>query len=373
MTVRVPPREISVTSVDLGDEEEALVLEVLRSGQLAQGPMVERLEEGFRAVTGTRHAIAVSSGTTALSVALEALGIGPGDEVVTSPFTFIATLNAILETGATATFVDIGDDFTISAEDLGKAIGDATRAVMPVHLYGLPADVGAIGELASARGVALVEDAAQALGATDRGRAVGSFGVGCFSLYATKNLTSGEGGVVTCDDDALADRIRLLRNQGMRARYQYEIPGHNYRLTDLQAAVAIPQLGRLRAIVEQRARNAAALSAGLKGVPGLVLPEVPADRTHAWHQYTVRVTSEAPLGRDEVAAELAERGIGTGVYYPRIVTDHECYRDHPQVRVADVPNARAAADEVLSLPVHPRLLAEDVDAVVGAVREVFDA
>jgi dTDP-4-amino-4,6-dideoxygalactose transaminase len=239
---------------------------------------------------------------------------------------------------------------------------------MPVHLYGLPADVGAMASVTAAQGVALVEDAAQALGATDRGRAVGSFGVGCFSLYATKNLTSGEGGVVTCDDDELADRLRLLRNQGMRARYEYEVPGHNYRLTDLQAAVAVPQLSRLGVITEQRRKNADALTAGLSDVVGVSCPTVPEERTHVWHQYTVRITHEASVDRDQVARALADRGVGTGIYYPRIVTDHACYRDHPQVRESDVPNARAAASEVLSLPVHPGLSDEDLVTIVDAVR-----
>jgi dTDP-4-amino-4,6-dideoxygalactose transaminase len=374
MTVRSPAKQtIAVSAVDLGAEEEALVLEVLRSGRLAQGPMVERLEAGFRELAHTRNAVAVSSGTTALAVALEALGVGAGDEVLTSPFTFIATLNAILEAGAVATFVDIADDFTIPADAVDAAINPATRAVMPVHLYGLPADIAAIAHTAHERGVALVEDAAQALGATAAGQPVGSFGLGCFSLYATKNLTSGEGGVVTCDDDDIADRLRLLRNQGMRARYEYELPGHNYRLTDLQAAVAIPQLARLETVTQRRRRNAVALTAGLEDVPGLVCPSVPAGRTHVWHQYTVRVTPAARHSRDEVVTMLGERGVGTGVYYPRIVTDHDCYRAHPQVRVADVPNARAAAAEVLSLPVHPGLTDDDLATIVGAVREVLGA
>jgi dTDP-4-amino-4,6-dideoxygalactose transaminase len=244
---------------------------------------------------------------------------------------------------------------------------------MPVHLYGLPADIGAIAEVTQRRDLALVEDAAQSLGATDAGRPVGSFGIGCFSLYATKNVTSGEGGVVTCGDEEIADRLRLLRNQGMRARYEYELPGHNYRLTDLQAAVAIPQLARLPMITERRARNAAALSSGLAGVPGLVCPTIPEGRTHVWHQYTVRVTPDARVDRDEAVRALAERGVGTGVYYPRIVTDHDCYREHPRVRPSDVPNARAAAREVLSLPVHPGLTDDDVATIVGAVREVLGA
>jgi perosamine synthetase len=362
---------IGIASVEIGAEEEALALEVLRSGRLAQGPMVERLEAEFRALAGTEHAVAVSSGTAALVAALQALGIGPGDEVLTTPFTFVATLNAILEAGAVATFVDIGDDFGIASDAIAAGIGPATRVVLPVHLYGLPTDVADLARLVSARGVALVEDASQAHGARVDSRPVGSFGVGCFSLYATKHVTTGEGGVVTCNDEHIADRLRLLRNQGMRDRYCYEVPGHNYRLTDLQAAIAIPQLRRLAEAIERRAAIAAQLDAALEGVTGLVRPTVPPGRTHVWHQYTVRITDGARCGRDELARGLAARGIETGVYYPQVVFDHACYRDHPQVRCADLPNARAAAAEVLSLPVHSRLSDDDVATIGAAVQELL--
>jgi len=362
---------IAISSVEMGEEEEALALEVLRSGRLAQGPMVERLEAEFRALAGTAHAVAVSSGTAALVAALEGLGVGPGDEVLTSPFTFVATLNAILEAGAVATFVDVADDLTIPAASVAAEIGPATRAVMPVHLYGLPADIADITSAAEQRGVPVVEDASQAHGASVDGRPVGSFGVGCFSLYATKNVTAGEGGVITCDDAALADRLRLLRNQGMSERYCYEIAGHNYRLTELQAAIALPQLSRLADRTERRRANAAMLDSGLDGIPGLVRPVVPTGRTHVWHQYTVRITADACVTRDELARQLSARGIETGIYYPRVVFDYACYRDHPRVRVADVPNARDAAREVLSLPVHPGLSVADLTQIIAAVQELL--
>jgi perosamine synthetase len=364
--VRIP-----ISSVELGDEEEQLVLEVLRSGRLAQGPMVARLEEAFAGLVGTRHAIATSSGTTALVAAIEALELQPGDEVLTSPFTFVATLNAVLEAGATASFVDIGDDFAIDPASVSAAISDRTRVLLPVHLYGLPADMSVLGPLASEHGLAVVEDAAQAIGATVGDRQVGSFGAGCFSLYATKNITTGEGGMITTDDDELAERIRLLRNQGTRVRYLYEIPGHNYRMTELQAAVGVPQLRRLDATTERRRHNAEILGAGLRDVPGLVLPTIPPGREHVWHQYTVRVTDDARCDRDGLVAALDERGIDAGVYYPRVVFDYPCYREHPRVSVADVPRAAAAARQVVSLPVHPGLRDADVATVVEAVRAVL--
>lgn len=360
---------IAITEVRLGADEERLLLEVVRSGHLAQGPMVERLERAFAELCGVRHAVAVSSGTTALVVALQVLGLQPGEEVLTSPFTFVATLNAILEAGAVARFADIDPvDLTLAPGAAEERIGARTRVLLPVHLYGQPADMRALVPLAERHGLALVEDAAQAHGATVDGRAVGSFGLGCFSFYATKNVTTGEGGVVTTDDDELADRMRLLRNQGMRTRYVYETAGHNYRLTDLQAALAIPQLERLAERNDARRANAAALSEGLEGIPGLVTPSVVPGRGHVHHQYTVRVTGEARLDRDRLAAALLEEGIATGVYYPRVVFDYPCYRDRPDVRVEPVPEAERAAREVLSLPVHPWLEPADVSRVVDAVR-----
>ena len=356
----------------MGEAEERAVLEVLRSGQLGQGPVVERLEAAFAELCGVSHAVAVSSGTTALVAALQALGVGPGEEVLTSPFTFVATLNAILECGATARFADIHPvDFTLDPDPLGDRLSDRTRVVMPVHLYGQPAAMDRIAPLAAAHGAALVEDAAQAHGALVDGSPAGSFGIGCFSLYATKNVTTGEGGVITTDDDELVDRLRLLRNQGMRSRYVYEIPGHNYRLTDLQAAIGLPQLATLAERTSRRNHNADRLSEGLAGIPGLVTPSIAAGRTHAFHQYTVRVTDDARITRDELAERMAEFGIGTGVYYPTVVFDAPCYRDHPRVVVEPVPEAEAAAREVLSLPVHPWLSDGDIDRIVAAVRSCF--
>ncbi|MGH9012882.1 MAG: DegT/DnrJ/EryC1/StrS family aminotransferase [Acidimicrobiia bacterium] len=365
---------IAISVVRLGEEEERNVLGTLRSGQLAQGPMVERLEAAFAELCGVEHAVAVSSGTTALVAALQALQVGPGDEVVTSPLTFVATLNAILECGATARFVDIDQhDFTMDAGQLEANLSDRTRVVMPVHLYGQPAAMDRIAPMAAAHGAVVVEDAAQAHGATIDGRAVGSFGVGCFSLYATKNVATGEGGVVTTDDGEVADRVRLLRNQGMRDRYAYQIPGHNYRLTDLQAAVGVPQLARLSELTARRRRNAERLSERLGGITGLVTPVTAPGRTHVFHQYTVRVTGEAPLTRDDLVEGLVARGIGTGVYYPAVVFDADCYRRDPRVVVEAAPEAEAAAGEVLSLPVHPWLSDDDLDRIVDGVRTLLRA
>jgi perosamine synthetase len=360
---------INVTHVQLDERVRALVGEVLDSGQLAQGPMVERLEALLAAAAGMPYAVAVTSGTTALIAALRALRIGPGDEVITSPFTFAATLNAILTVGATARFADIGDDFTVRPDAVEALVGERTAAVMPVHLYGLMADMPAISAIARRHGLVIVEDAAQAIGASIEGRRAGSWGAGCFSFYATKNVTTGEGGAITTDNDEVASYLRVLRNQGMRERYEYLFPGENLRMTDLQAAVGIPQLEDLEEITARRRSNAHRLSEGLGGAQGLEVPLEPDDRVHVYHQYTVRVTPDALVHRDELAARLRRRGVGSGVYYPRPAFDYACYRDHPGVIDSDpVPYAFDVSEQVLSLPVHPALTDDDVASLIESVR-----
>ncbi|WP_407341753.1 DegT/DnrJ/EryC1/StrS family aminotransferase [Pengzhenrongella phosphoraccumulans] len=365
---------IPISSVVLGPEVEAEVLKVLRSGMIAQGPVVAEFERRFAELTGVRHAVAVSNGTIALVAALQVLDLQPGDEVLTTPFTFVATLNAILEAGATATFADISeDDFNLDPIAAEKAINERTKVLMPVHLYGQTADAGAFTSIADRHGLALVEDSAQSHGATFEGRAAGSFGIGCFSFYGTKNITTGEGGIVTTNDDAVADRLRVLRNQGMRARYQYEMAGHNYRMTDLQAALALPQIDRYATTVATRQANATALTAGLEGIPGLIVPRSLPGRSHVWHQYTVRITPDAAVDRAEFTAKLTEAGIGNGIYYPSLVFDYDCYRNHPGVRISDVPVAARIVSEVVSLPVHPKVSADDIAEVIAAVRSILGA
>ncbi len=360
---------IPISSVRISEEAERLVLDVIRSGMVAQGPVVARLEREFAEFIGVSHAVAVNNGTTALVAAVQALDLEPGDEVITSPFTFVATLNAILEAGAVARFADISeDDFCIDPDALEAAIGPRTRVLMPVHLYGQAADMDRIGSLAQRHGLGLVEDTAQSHGATIGGRSAGSFGLGTFSFYGTKNITTGEGGMVTTDDDRIADRLRLLRNQGMRQRYQYEIAGHNYRLTDLQAALAIPQLAGYEELVKRRKDNAARLSAGLADVPGVRTPVELPGRSHVWHQYTVLITDESPYSRDEVERRLIERGIGCGIYYPKVVYDYDCYRQNPGVVFDPAPVAERVAARCLSLPVHQHLTTSEVDQVIDGVR-----
>jgi perosamine synthetase len=365
---------IPISSVHFGAEEEKLVVSVLRSGLIAQGPMVKRFEDGFAEAFGVRHAVAVNNGTTALVAALQVLDLNPGDEVVTSPFTFVATLNAILEAGATAAFADIReDDFNIDPAAVAAAITDRTRVLLPVHLYGQMADMDPLVALADRHGLSTVEDAAQSHGASYRGRPVGDHGLATYSFYATKNMTTGEGGMITTNDDTLADRLRVLRNQGMRERYAYEVAGHNYRLTDLQAAIAIPQLARYADTVARRQQNAASLQAGLGSIPGLAVPRELEGRRHVWHQFTVRVLEDAPVSRDEFVARLHEAGVGAGVYYPRLLHEYDAYRDHPRVRKAEVPVAARVAAQVVSLPVHNAVTKDDISRIIDTVAGVMGA
>jgi perosamine synthetase len=356
---------IRISAPRLGHEVEDLVLSVLRSGHLAQGPMVERFEALCTAMAGTAHAIAVANGTVALDAALAVLDIGPGQEVITSPFTFAATINAILRSGASVRFADIRDDFTIDPAAVEALIGPATAAIMPVHLYGLPADMPPLMSLAAAHGLSVVEDAAQAHAADVDGRRAGSFGTGCFSFYATKNVTSGEGGCVTTDDSMVAERLRVLRNQGMRSRYDYAMIGQNWRMTDVAAAIAIPQMEHLDEIVRARRHNAAALTSLLEAVPSVTTPVVPAGRGHVWHQYTVLL--EPGVDRDRVAAAMSSDGVDTGVYYPSLVWDHAAYRNHPNLHRDDTPVALDCTSRCLSLPVHPGLSTRDLERVAESL------
>ena len=348
----------------IGEEEERAVLEVLRSGQLAQGPRVRAFEEAFAAYCGVKHAIATSSGTTALHIALLAHGIGPGDEVITTPFTFIATANAVLYVGARPVFVDIEPEtFNLNSALVEEAITPRTRAILPVHLFGHPAEMPALLEVAERHGLVVIEDAAQAHGAAIEGRKVGTFATGCFSFYPTKNMTTGEGGIITTDDDRIAEQARLLRAHGMRQRYYNEQLGYNFRMTDIHAAIGLAQLKKLEAWNERRIANAAYLTRRLQGLPGIVPPSVRPGYRHVFHQYTIRVLED----RDGLVEQLRARGIGTGIYYPRTLPAQPVYRGLGYD--GHFPVAEEAARQVLSLPVHPALTPTDLELIVEAVRE----
>lgn len=352
------------------EETEKEVLEVLRSGVIAQGPKVRQLEQLFEEYLKVKHVVAVNNGTTALIAALKILNLEPGSEVVTTPFTFVATLNAIIDAGLVARFADIDEStFNVSDISVKNLLNDKTSAIMPVHLYGQCADMKRIAELANSADVALVEDAAQAHGATHFGQFAGSFGIGCFSLYATKNISTGEGGLISTNDDAIADRLRVYRNQGMRARYQYEMAGNNFRMTDLQAAVGIPQVKRIETIISRRELNAQYLSDGLSDLDQLVTPTIASGNRHVWHQYTIRLRQDLAEHRDTVVEEINRLGVGAGVYYPRLTHEYECYRNHPQVKIDETPTAARISRLVFSIPVHQYLSQQDLDVIIDVIKK----
>jgi len=355
---------ISISKPLLAAEERAAVLEVFDSGMLVQGKRVQQFEESFAAYSGVRHAIATSSGTTALQTALMAHEIGRDDEVITTSFTFIASANAVQFVGARPVFVDIDPQtYTIDPAQIEVAITPRTRAIMPIHLYGLMADMPAISAIAERHGLVIIEDACQAHGAAINGRKAGAFSAGCFSFYPSKNMTTGEGGMITTNDDDIARRCRLIRHHGMDQQYLHETLGYNFRMMDLQAAVGSVQLTRLETFVAQRIANAGYLTTRLRGV---TLPYAPAGYRHAYHQYTVRV----PGGqRDRLSAGLTERGIGNRIYYPLPVHWQPYYRKLGYT--CSLPEAERACQEVLSLPVHPALTPEELSRIVEAVNEIL--
>jgi perosamine synthetase len=355
---------IPISKPIIGDAEKEAVLKVLESGMLAQGPRVVELEKRFAEVCGVEHAIATSSGTTALHVALLANGIGPGDEVITTPFTFIASANSILFVGAKPVFVDIEEDtFNMDAGQIEDAITPQTKAIMPVHLYGCMCDMEAIEAIAGRHDLKIIEDACQAVGASQNGRLAGSIGTGAFSLYATKNVMSGEGGMITTHDADLAQYCRMMRNHGMQRRYYHDMLGYNFRMTDLHAAIGLAQMDRLQDATEKRRRNAAFFNGNISSV---VTPKVPEGFDHVWHQYTVRLGN----GRDRDAAvkQLADAGIGTGVFYPVPVHKQAYMQEH--IGDISLPVSEQAAEEVFSLPVHPLLMQEDLEKIVAEVNKL---
>ncbi|MGC9469393.1 MAG: DegT/DnrJ/EryC1/StrS family aminotransferase [Anaerolineae bacterium] len=351
----------------IGDEEKQAVLEVLDSGMLAQGPRVQAFEEAFAEMCGVAHAVATSSGTTALHVALLAHGIGQGDEVITTPFTFIATANSILFTGARPVFVDIDPvTFNLNPDELETAITEKTKAILPVHLFGLVADMDSIMAVADAHDLTIIEDACQAHGAECQGQRAGAFGTGTFSLYPTKNITSAEGGMITTNDAEVAAACRTIRQHGMRRRYYHDELGYNFRMTDVHAAIGLAQLRKLETYNEARISNARYLTEYLEGV---VTPTVPDTHRHVFHQYTVRV----PGGRrDALADYLKAEGIGFGIYYP-VPIHQQTYYTQELGYAQSLPEAERASAEVLSLPVHPGLTAQDLETIVTAVNTFMEA
>jgi dTDP-4-amino-4,6-dideoxygalactose transaminase len=363
-------KTIPVASPQMGDEEKQAVLAVLDSGQLAQGPITAEFEREFATWCGVEHAIAVNSGTAALHLMLLAHGIGEGDEVITSAFTFVASANAALFVGARPVFVDIEKDtYCIDPAKVEAAITPRTRALMPVDLYGHPAQIPELREIADRRGILLLEDAAQAHGAAIGDRRAGGFGVSAsFSFYPTKNMTTAEGGMVTTPDAAVAAKVGMLRQHGAAQRYHHDALGFNFRMTDIAAAIGRAQLAKLDRFNEVRRRHASVLDEGLAGTPGIVLPRERPGYRHVYHQYTIRVEGD----RDVFQQRLKELGIGTAIHYEVPVHRQPLYMSMGYAGVS-LPVTESVADHVLSLPVHPALTDGDLDRIVDSVRKVAAA
>jgi len=353
----------------IGDEEREAVDRVMRSGMIAQGPEVAAFEQEFgEQAAGGRTCVAVNSGTSALHLGLLAAGVGPGDEVIVPSFTFAATGNSVALTGATPVFADIEPDFFgLDADSVRAAVTERTKAIMPVHLYGHPFDVDAIGAVAAEHDLQVFEDAAQAHLATWDGAQVGTFGdFAMFSLYPTKNMTSGEGGMVSCATDEIARNVRLLRNQGMEKQYANEVIGFNARMTDIHAAIGRVQLTKVGGWTKIRQENAAFLDAHLEGV---VVPPVAAKASHVYHQYTIKVDGAE---RDRIVAAMREEhGVGSGVYYP--IPNHQLASLAPYAEGLELPVTQQVAREVISLPVHPSLDEADLERIVTAVNTTVRA
>jgi len=338
-------------------------MEVLDSGQLAMGARTEAFEQAFAAYIGAKHAIGVNSGTAALIVALQANGVGPGDEVITTPFSFIATATSIIACGATPVFVDIDPfDFNLDPAGVEAAITDDTKAVMPVHLYGHPARAAELLEICQDNGLALIEDAAQAHGAAHRGQRMGTFGTGCFSFYPTKNMTTGEGGIITTNDDEVARRARIIRSHGQEVRYRHDYFGLNWRMQDMNAAIGLVQMDYIERWNEARIENATKLASLIRAVE---TPRVREGDRHVFHQFTVRLTRE----RERVQQELHAAGVGSAIHYP-IPIHHQPIMRELGFGDGTFPVAEAAAESVLSLPVHPSLGPEDVEYIAATINRV---
>lgn len=367
----IPALDLTRQYRSIAPQVDVAIARVLADGVFINGPNVAALEDEIARYVGSRHAVGLNSGTDALHLALRALDIGPGDEVITTPFSFAATSEAIGMVGATPVFADIDPaTFNLDPAAVESAVSARTRAIIPVHLYGRPAQMDAMMALARRHHLAVVEDCAQSIGAGIDGRSTGSFGtIGAFSFFPSKNLGAyGDGGMIVTGDAALADRIRRLRAHGAAVKYHHDELGLNSRLDELQAAILRVKLRHLDAWIERRRAIAARYTNVLEGVPGLVLASVPGTVRHVYHQFTIRV----PFERDRLAQALGERGIQTMIYYP-VPLHLQPVHGGLGLRPGDFEHAERAAGEVLSLPIFPELRDDEIDAVAVGIRDALGA
>lgn len=371
----------------IGDEEIAELIDTLKSGWITTGPKVERFTSDFAAYVEGKYAVPVSSATAGLHVALLALGVGPGDEVITTPLTFVATLNTIVHCGAVPVLADIdAATLNIRVEEIEKKIGPKTKVIIPVHYVGQAADLDPIVAMAESRGIRVLEDAAHAVGSEYKGRKIGSFPTtSVFSFHPNKNMTTGEGGMVVTEDEAVFEKASLLKFHGMdreswkrfakagSPRYDVALPGFKYNMMDIQAALGIHQLKRLEGFLAERERLAGRYDEALSGQIGLILPQrVPYPVRHAWHLYTPLVDIDRlTIGRDEFMAELKARNIGTGLHYTA-AHEFSYYADRFGWRPEDFPEAHFVSERIVSLPLFPGLTDADQDDAIEAIREVLE-
>jgi dTDP-4-amino-4,6-dideoxygalactose transaminase len=383
----LPDDFLPIAKPDLDEADIAEVMDTLASGWLVYGPKTQRFEQEFKQMCGAEYAIGVNSCTAGLHLSLLAAGVGPGDEVITSPLTFAATANVIVHTGATPVLADIRpEDLNIDPAEIEARITPRTRAIMPVHYAGIPCRMDEIIDIARRHDLTVIEDAATAAGSAYKGRPVGAWGdLTAFSFYPVKNMTTGQGGIVTTNNQQLAEQVGALRNHGLdsnawnrysseanRLFYTMSAPGFNYGMFDLLASIGLGQLRRLAEFNAQRTRLAEHYTSLFQRVPQVETPVVPADVTSNWHLYVIRLRQNAPITRDELAAELKQRGIGTSVhYYP--VHYHPYYRERFAFEKGAYPVTEAEFERILSLPLFPLMNESDVERVVGAIEDIFGA
>ena len=367
-------KKIPINMPQIGKEEIQLVTKVLKShvltGRVGSGPMATQFEKDFAKFAKAKNAVAVNSGTAALHMAVLTAKIRKGDEVITPSFTFVATAESVALVGAKPVFVDVDlCTYNIDPEKVESVITNKTKAIIAVDLYGLPAATDTLKEIAERHDLVLIEDAAQAHGALLKDKPVGYFAdMACWSFYASKNMTTGEGGMITTNKDEYASILRSLRSHGETKEYVSNILGHNYRMPEIEAAIGVAQLKKLPAFIEKRKNNAKMLTQLLKGTRQLYLPNEPKGYRHAWYLYTVRIQKGDAAVRDKIVKDLAKQGVGAAVYYPVPIHLMPYYREFGEY---NLPNTQQLASQTFSLPVHPGLTAKDTDHVAKSVKQTL--
>ncbi len=357
---------IPINAPQIGEEEIEAVVKVLKSGMLTHGlgagPMVTEFENSFAKFVKAKHAVAVNSGTAALHISLMEAGIKAGDEVILPSFTFVATAEVVVMAGAKPVFVDIDPEtYNVSPKLIEEAITRKTKAIMPVDLYGLPADMQPIKEIAGKHGLSVIEDAAQAHGATYKGKPAGALAdAACWSFYKSKNMTTGEGGMITTNNDEMAENMRFIRSHGEKEKYKSLMLGHNYRMPEIEAAIGCVQLKKLPKFLAKRRENAKRLTEMLRKAERLQLPKEPKGFEHSWYLYTVRLKDARGKERDAIVEELKRKGIETGVYYVNPIHLMPYYSSFGKYRL---PETEKTAKQVFSLPVHPGVTEEQIDFI----------